>query len=146
MSESRIPRTDLAATLGSLLDRAALPGLVSAYLFGSQAERRAHHESDVDIAVLLSRDVHPSPAARFQERIRLCAWLVGELRENRVDVVILNDAPPGLARRIVTTGLRVFCSAAAADRAFAHDAQLRAADLEPFLRRARRVKLAALRR
>ena len=144
MSKPRIPRTDLSATLGTLLDRAAPQGLVSAYLFGSHAEGRAHRESDVDVAVLLSRDVHASPAARFQERIRLCAWLMAELQENLVDVVVLNDAQPGLARRIVTTGRRVFCRDHAADHAFARDVQLRAADLEPFLRRTRRVKLAAL--
>lgn len=34
----------------------------------------------------------------------------------------------------------------APDRAFVRDAQLRAADIEPFLRRTRRLKLAAIRR
>jgi predicted nucleotidyltransferase len=121
MSEPRIPDANLAATLGTLLDRASPPGLVSAYLFGSHAEGRAHRESDVDVAVL------------------------AELRRNLVDVVVLNDAPPGLGRRIVTAGIRVFCRDRATDHAFVRNVQLRAADLEPFLRRARRVKLTALR-
>ncbi|MGH7324199.1 MAG: nucleotidyltransferase domain-containing protein [Candidatus Rokuibacteriota bacterium] len=116
--------------------------MVSAYLFGSHAERRAHRESGV--AVLLSRDIRASPRARFEERVRLSTWLVGELQTNLVDVVVLNESPPGLARRIVTTGRRVFSGDPAADHTFVRDVQLRAADLEPFLRRTRRLKLAAL--
>jgi hypothetical protein len=41
----------------------------------------------------------------------------------------------------VTTGLRVSCADPEADHAFVRDTQLHAADLEPFLRRARRLKL-----
>jgi hypothetical protein len=40
----------------------------------------------------------------------------------------------------------VFCVDDEAARAFARDAQLRAADLEPFLRRTRRTKLEAIAR
>src|SRR5437867_4178711 len=132
MSEPRIPDANLAATLGTLLDRASPPGFVSAYLFGSHAEGRAHRESDVDVAVLLSHETYSSPEARFRERVRLSAWLIAELRRNLVDVVVLNDAPPGLGRRIVTAGIRVFCRDRATDHAFVRNVQLRAADLEPF--------------
>ncbi|CAN5724217.1 hypothetical protein BH23CHL8_BH23CHL8_00190 [soil metagenome] len=59
-------------------------------------------------------------------------------------MVILNDAPPLLARRIVRAGRRVFCRDGGADHAFVRDVQILAADLEPFLRRAREVKLAAM--
>ena len=78
--------------------------------------------------------------------MRLTAWAVGALHWNAVDVVVLNDAPPGLGRCIVTTGRRVYCRDAEVDHAFVRDVQLRAADLEPFLRRARRIKLDALAR
>jgi hypothetical protein len=61
------------------------------------------------------------------------------------DVVILNDAPPGLAARIATTGLLVVCRDPEAEHAFRRDSQLVAADLEPFLRRARDNKLRAIR-
>jgi hypothetical protein len=61
-----------------------------------------------------------------------------------MDVVILNDVPPTLAARIVTTGTRAFFSDAELDHAFVRDSQLRAADLLPFLQRTRRVKLAGL--
>jgi hypothetical protein len=71
---------------------------------------------------------------------------MGALHRNAVDVVVLNDAPPMLARHIVTAGRRAFCRDADVDHAFVRDVQLRAADLEPFLRRARRLKLDALAR
>lgn len=119
--------------------------VVSTYLFGSRAEGRAHRESDVDIGVLLPYSAAWDERARFEARVTLTSFLMGELHENDVDVVILNDAPPQLARRIVTHGRRVVCTDAAADHAFVRDAQLRAADIDPFLRRTRAAKLAAIR-
>jgi predicted nucleotidyltransferase len=137
---------DVAARLTRLLGETSPAGTISAYLFGSHAEHRAHRESDVDVAFFLDRAAHPGAEARFRERVRLSAWLGAELRASVVDVVILNDAPPGLASRIVTKGIAVYCASAEADHAFRRDVQLRAADLEPFLRRMRRLKLAALAR
>jgi nucleotidyltransferase-like protein len=84
-------------------------GVVSVYVFGSEAEGRAHRDSDLDVGVL-------------------------------------NDAPPHLARAIVSRGIRVFCRDVTTDHAFVRTSLLRAADLEPFLRRTRRIKLAAIRR
>jgi predicted nucleotidyltransferase len=137
---------DVARRLEGLLRETPMPGLVSVYLFGSHAAGRAHRESDVDVAVLLDRRVHETREARFRERVRLSAWAVGALHRNAVDVVVLNDAPPQLARHIVSTGQRVFCRDGEVDHAFVRDVQLRAADLEPFLRRTRRIKLDAFRR
>jgi hypothetical protein len=57
---------------------------------------------------------------------------------------VLNDAPPPLARHIVISGRRLLCTDPEADHAFVRDVQLRAADLEPFLRRSRRLKLEAI--
>lgn len=142
----RISPSALADALGRVLRQAKPVGLHAAYLFGSHREGRAHRESDVDVAVLLDPAVHADTAARFRERVRLAAWLVGELGTNVVDVVILNDAPPLFARRIVTAGVRVYCNDPEADHAFVRDVQLRAADLEPFLRRMRQLKLGAIAR
>ncbi|HMH49416.1 MAG TPA: nucleotidyltransferase domain-containing protein [Candidatus Acidoferrum sp.] len=137
---------DMATQVTRLLRATRPTGLISAYLFGSHAEHRSHRESDVDVGVLLDRDAYPGEEARFNERVRLSAWLGAELRANIVDVVVLNDAPPGLASRIVTKGVAVYCASPDVDHAFRRDAQLRAADLEPFLRRMRRLKLATLAR
>jgi hypothetical protein len=51
-----------------------------------------------------------------------------------------------LARRIVTEGRRLVCGDEETDHGYVRHVLLRAADLEPFLRRARAVKLAALAR
>src|SRR5713101_8204175 len=74
------------------LPRATRPtGIISAYLFGSHAEHRAHRESDVDVGVLLDRAAYLSEETRFTERVRLSAWLAAELRVSVVDLVVLND-------------------------------------------------------
>jgi predicted nucleotidyltransferase len=135
---------DIAKHLRDVLRQSPPAGVVSVYLFGSHAAARAHRESDLDVGVLLRWAEHPTPRDRFEQRLRLSAWLGTELRRATVDLVILNDAPPGLAVRIVTRGLRVYCADDAVDHAFVRDAQLRAADIAPFLRRTRRIKLEAL--
>jgi len=136
---------DIVAALEAAL-RDMASDVASAYLFGSHADGRAHRESDIDVGVLLDRRAHPTARDRFEARLRLIALLSRPLGTDRVDVVVLNDTPPHLARRIVTRGRRVACADAPADHAFVRDVQLRAADLEPFLRRTRRTKLAAITR
>lgn len=132
---------DLEANLVRTLDRV---GVAAVYLFGSYREGRSHKESDVDIGVLLERRAYSTREARFEARLELIGLLTHALAPLEPDVVILNDAPPGLAARIATTGLLVVCRDREAEHAFRRDAQLRAADLEPFLRRARGAKLRAI--
>ena len=146
MSQPAAAPDDVAARLSRLFQTTRPPGIVSVYLFGSHAEHRAHRESDVDVGVLLDRAVFPSEADRFDERVRLSAQLGAELGARVVDIVVLNYVPPGLASRVVTRCIRVHCSSPEDDHAFRRDAQLRAADLAPFLKRMRRLKLAALQR
>jgi predicted nucleotidyltransferase len=114
------------------------------YLFGSEAIGRAHRESDVDIGLLLNWARLPKPRQRAQVRERAIAELVHVLHRNEVDLVVLNDAPPELARAIVTKGVRVFVGDREADHAYVRDVQLRAADLAPWMRRMRRLKLEAI--
>src|SRR5262245_1477330 len=128
MNERDPDSSEIAQRLEHLLSNQPLPGLVSVYLFGSHAQGSAHRESDVDLGVLLDRRAHATGEARFGERVRFTTLAIGALHRNAVDVVVLNDAPPGLARRIVTTGRRVYCHDAELDHAFVRDVQLRAAD------------------
>lgn len=121
-------------------------GVVSVYLFGGHAAGRSHRESDVDVGVLLDRERHPDRSDRFDVRVRLGSELIDALDTNEVDVVVLDDAPPLLGRRIVVEGRRVLVDDEEADVSFVRDVQLRAADLRPFLERTRRIKLEALRR
>src|SRR5262245_47815037 len=83
-------------------------GVVSVYLFGSYSQDRAHAESDVDVGVLLDWVRYPDRARRFEARLRLSGHIGHALGRNDVDIVILNDAPPHLARAIVSHGIRVF--------------------------------------
>lgn len=136
---------DRKAQLERYFDHDSPADVLAVYLFGSHAEGRSHRESDVDVGVLLDRTRHPSPAARFQRRLELIVDLIGLLGTDRVDVIVLNDAPPELGRHVVTRGLRVSCRDPEADHAFVRDVQIRAADLAPFLRRMRRIKLESLR-
>jgi uncharacterized protein YutE (UPF0331/DUF86 family)/predicted nucleotidyltransferase len=117
--------------IADALARSPVP-VVSAYLFGSHAEDRAHRESDVDIGVLLPQAGPSRARDAFDARVELTSHLIGQIHHNEVDVVILNSAPPQLARRIVTRGRRVVCTDRAADHAFVRDVQMRAADLDPF--------------
>lgn len=121
-------------------------GVVSAYLFGSAARDRTHRESDVDVGVLLDWATYPTRRDRFDARVRLSSHIGSALGRNDVDLVSLNDAPPHLARQIVTTGRQVFCTDTDADHTFKRTAMLRAVDLDPFLRRTRLAKLKALAR
>ena len=118
--------------------------VASAWLFGSHGESRAHSESDVDVGVLLDRRLAPTARERFDLRVRLTSDLIHALRNNDVDLLVLNDAPPLLARRIIRTGIEVFCRDPGLARDFRRDVQIRAADLAPFLERYRRMTLDAL--
>ena len=125
---------------------AGKPGVPAAWLFGSHAEGRSHRESDVDVAVLLEYGRHPDARARFGARVAMTADLIALLHRNEVDLVVLNDAPPMFARRVVLDGRLVHCSDAHAEHSFRRDVQLRAADIGPFLERMRRIKMEALSR
>jgi predicted nucleotidyltransferase len=71
-----------------------------ALLFGSRARGSAHAESDVDLAIGLRRDTDLSALDLGDLASRL------EAAAGRpVDVVLLEDAPPGLAYRIFRDGV-----------------------------------------
>lgn len=122
-----------------------IPGVVSAYLFGSTVEGRTHRQSDVDVAVLLDRGRYPRAADRFDARLRLISRLQAAIG-GELDLVVLNDAPPQLGRHILTRGRQALVADPELDHAHLRQTLSRAADLEPFLRRARAVKLRAVTR
>ncbi|HEY9420039.1 MAG TPA: nucleotidyltransferase domain-containing protein [Thermoanaerobaculia bacterium] len=72
-----------------------------AWLFGSAARGEAGPLSDVDVAVLLSPSVAP------QKRLAVAAalWEDLERRCPRVDLVILEEAPPALRHRVFRDGI-----------------------------------------
>ena len=78
----------------------------AAYVFGSVATGRARRDSDVDVAVLLARPLKGDRALAY--RLQLMSDLGSALGRLNVDVVILNDAPPLLAHRVLSKGRLVF--------------------------------------
>jgi hypothetical protein len=67
--------------------------------------------------------------------------------EARLDLVMLNDAPPRPGRRIVREGRRIVSNDPHLDRTFLRDVQIRAVDLEAFTRRpVRRARVEAVAR
>lgn len=88
--------------------RALLPVLSAraALLFGSHVIGHARSHSDVDVAVLL--DAAAATALRKPLLWSLYAALGRELPSQRVDILILNDAPPQLAFRLLAEGKLAF--------------------------------------
>lgn len=79
------------------------PEVLEAYLFGSQARGDAAAHSDVDVAVYVDRE----PEAPFGYEAELGTVLMKALGTNRVDVVVLNRAPPLLYHRVLRDGVRL---------------------------------------
>lgn len=73
--------------------------VVFAYLFGSAASGTAHPMSDIDVAVFVAEG-----ADGFETRLVVADLVSRRLRGVRVDVVLLNEAPPALAGRILSAG------------------------------------------
>src|SRR5437870_948571 len=79
--------------------------ILEAYLFGSTATGSAQAHSDLDVAVYLG---DPRPAASpFGYAADLTATLMRALGTQRVDVVVLNEAPPLLYHRVLRDGIRI---------------------------------------
>lgn len=79
--------------------------ILEAYLFGSKATATAQAHSDLDVAVYLAE---PRPAAPpFGYAADLAATLMRALKAQRVDVVVLNEAPPLLYHRVLRDGVRI---------------------------------------
>jgi len=70
-----------------------------AYLFGSAARGETGKLSDIDVAVYLDESL--SSGERFKLQLRLMGELASVLRTNKVDLVLMNDAPPALNYEII---------------------------------------------
>jgi predicted nucleotidyltransferase len=107
----------------------SLPEIQAAFLFGSQASGRARADSDIDVAILIDRD-SAGVDARGQLR-RVIAALAAHLAADRLDVVILNDAPPALAFQVLKGGKLAFERDRTALHRFRVRTYARHSDFEP---------------
>lgn len=73
-----------------------------AYLFGSVAQGRERADSDLDVAVQFGDPIAPE---RYGElRVQILTDLVGLTHTDDVDLVVLDDASPLLAFKVIDTG------------------------------------------
>lgn len=95
------------AVLDRLRERlAARPEILEAYYFGSQSRGDARAGSDLDVAVYVDRE--RLPPAPFGYTAGLLADLMTGLGLPRLDIVVLNDAPPLLYHRVLRDGERLW--------------------------------------
>ncbi len=126
------------------LDRPEL-AVASLYLFSSRS--LGHHwDRILGLAILADPGRHPDPESRAELLTDLAPDLSRLTGEGRLDLLVLNDAPPLAGRRIVNEGRRLFSTEPALDRAYLRDVLIRAVDLEAFSRRPRRARLEAVAR
>jgi hypothetical protein len=83
-----------------------VPGISSLVVFGSRAAGRARPTSDLDVGVL--PDTRDSEERRKLQS-RLAVALADLAPEGRVDVVLLDEAPPLLRHRILSSGRLLIC-------------------------------------
>lgn len=114
-------------------------GVLCVYLFGGVARGTARSDSDVDVAVLLERDLPPTLAGS--------AVSLGDDVERHlarpVDLVVLNRASVDLVHRVLRDGLLVFDPRPQARILFEVRARNAYFDLKPVLDRYRRVARAS---
>ncbi len=129
---------DATARLRELMQRERV---VLAYLFGSCARRTVQPGSDVDIAVLLDG----RGEVLYEAFRRLLVDVHDALATERVDLLLLNSAPPTLKFEVITTGTLLYAQSDAAlndfeadvSRRYLDTARLRAVQGEYLRRRAR---------
>ena len=77
-----------------------------AYLYGSTAKGKERTLSDVDIAVLLDESLNKKE--RFNLQLKLISELTGILKTDKVDLVVMNDAPLSLKYEIIKANHPLF--------------------------------------
>jgi len=101
----------------------------AAYVFGSVASGRTRPDSDVDVAVLTARRARRADTLKY--RLSLMADLGSALGRPDVEVVLLDEAPPLLAHRILSRGKLVYERSRSARVRFQVDTANRYLDLMP---------------
>jgi len=106
-------------------------GVVFAYLFGSQARGETGPLSDIDIGVYFGAAI--ASEERFDAHLAVLGELSDLFKTDAVDVVVLNDAPPLLAHRILKEGRLLFSADDKVRVEFETTAVLKYLDWKPYL-------------
>ncbi len=77
--------------------------IILAYLFGSTVRGDTGGLSDVDIGVLLDEKI--SKKDRFDMELNLISEIATLIKKNKIDLVVLNEAPLLLAYNIIRKGI-----------------------------------------
>ncbi len=77
--------------------------IILAYLFGSTVRGDTGRLSDVDIGVLLDEKL--SKKDRFDLELKLMGEIAALIKKNKIDMVVLNEAPLLLAYNIIKNGI-----------------------------------------
>ncbi len=125
----------IVATIKELLASKTDPSLAAVYLFGSAAVGKTGPLSDIDIAILLVDDFPDRDY--LNKQLELQATLCRGLRTDGVDVVILNQASPLLAHRILSRGRLLFSRSERERQAFFVKTIREYLDTEPLRREGR---------
>ncbi len=105
--------------------------VVFAYLFGSQAKGDAGPLSDIDIAVCFDEAIPCDE--HFDLRLEVLGELTDLFQTDDIDLVVLNEAPPLLAHRILRDGRLLFSADRRARLRFETRAVLKYLDWKPYL-------------
>ena len=79
--------------------------VLEAYLFGSHVRGEAQLHSDIDVAVYIDEALVESSA--FGYRAELTTALMAGIRNDGIDLLILNHTPPVLYYQVIRDGVRV---------------------------------------
>ena len=77
--------------------------VILAYLFGSTVRGDTGRLSDVDIGVMLDEKL--SKKDRFELELKLISEIATLIKKNKIDLVILNEAPLLLSYNIIKNGI-----------------------------------------
>jgi len=77
--------------------------VILAYLFGSTVRGDAGRLSDIDIGVLVNENL--SKKDRFDLELKLMGEIAVLINKNKIDLIILNEAPLLLAYNIIKDGI-----------------------------------------
>jgi predicted nucleotidyltransferase len=105
--------------------------IAAVYLFGSHARGTAIGTSDIDIGILFQSGIDAS--RYFDLRLELIARIMAVLLTEKVDVVVLNDAPLHLTHEVISHGDLLLEKDPRQRAAFEADRIGRFLDFKPFL-------------